>query len=146
MSVEMTVATEMIAEGSQQPPEEPPKQEKQKAAAKKTWICSQCGATIDWLPEKVRHLHPSKIRCLKCQKAKKDTEAPAEVPPPAREAPKHAAPQRRPAGAPQHRAQAPRGLTLELVELCAYRSGIAPPQVEALLTAIRSQLTPSSDK
>ena len=64
MSVEMTVATEMIAEGSQQPPEEPPKQEKQKAAAKKTWICSQCGATIDWLPEKVRHLHPSKIRCL----------------------------------------------------------------------------------
>ena len=143
MSVDMTVA-EMSAEGIP-PPEEPPKQERPQKA-KKTWICSVCGATIDWLPEKVRHLHPSKIRCLKCQKAKTVAEAPADAPaPPAHEAPRHAAPQRRPAGGP-HRAQAPRGLTLEVVELCAFRSGIAPPQVEALLAAIRSHMTPSADK
>ncbi len=145
MSVEMTVA-EMNAEGIP-PPEEPPKQENPQKAEKKTWICSQCGAVIDWLPPKVRHLHPSKIRCLKCQKAKSGAEAPADVPPPAPEAPRAAAPQRRPAGGHHgHRAQAPRVLTLEVVELCAFRSGIAPPQVEALLAAIRSQLTPSADK
>lgn len=148
MSVEMTVAEN--AAGT--PPEEPPKQETtEKAATKKTWICSKCGAVIDWLPPKVRHLHPSKICCLKCQKAKKVSEAPADAPappPPAPEAPARPAPQqRRPAGGPQNRrAQAPRGLSLELVELCAFRSGIAPPQVEALLAALRSQLTPSSDK
>lgn len=147
MSVEMTVAPEMIAEGSQQPPEEPPKQDMTQNAAKKTWICSQCGATINWLPEKVRHLHPSKIRCLHCQKAKSGAEAPANASSaPDREAPRHAAQQRRPAGGP-HRAQAPRGLTLEVVELCAFRTGIAPPQVEALLAAIRSTIdAPSSDK
>ena len=141
MSADMIVvaaAVNEIPQGNQEPVQDP-KQGNSAAHEKKTWICSQCGATIDWLPPKARHLHPSKIRCLKCQKAKKDTEAPAEVPP-AREAPKHAAPQRRPAGAQQHRAQAPRGLTLELVELCAYRSGIAPSQVEALLTALRSSL------
>ena len=147
MSVEMTNAPEMNADGVP-PPEEPPHQEN--APAKRTWVCSRCGATIDWLPEKVRHLHPSKICCLSCQKAKKASEAPADAPapPPApvREAPRHAAPQqRRPAGGSQHRrAQAPRELTLEIVELCAFRSGIAPPQVEALLLAIRSHMTPSS--
>ena len=144
MSAEMTVA-EMNAEGIP-PPEEPPKQEKsQKAEKKKTWICSQCGDEIEWLPPAVRHLHPSKIRCLKCQKAKSGAEASADAPPPAPEAPRHAAPQRRPAGA-MHRAQAPRALTLEVVELCAFRSGLAPPQVEALLATIRSHMTPSSDK
>ena len=143
MSVEMTVA-EMNAEGIP-PPEEPPKQNNsQKAEKKKTWICSQCDAEIEWLPPAVRHLHPSKILCLKCQKAKKVSEAPADAPPPAPEAPADA-PQRRPAGAP-HRAQAPRALTLEVVELCAFRSGLAPPQVEALLATIRGHLTPSSDK
>lgn len=151
MSVEMTVsAPEMNAEGSQQPPEEPPKQDaSQHAAPKKTWTCSKCGATIDWLPPKSRHLHPSKVLCLKCLKAKKGTEAPADVPsspPPAREAPRHA-PQRRPAGGPQdRRAQAPRGLTLEIVEACALRVGIDPDQVDSLLACIRSRLTPSSDK
>ena len=152
MSVEMTVAENATAGAP--PPEEPPKQENpQKAAPKKTWICSQCGAEIEWLPPAVRHLHPSKIRCLKCQKAKKVTEAaPAEAPttpPPAREAPTRPAPQqRRPAGGHHdRRAQAPRGLTLDVVELCAFRSGIAPPQVEALLAALRSHIgTPSSDK
>ena len=147
MSVEMTVA-EMNAEGIP-PPEEPPKQENPQKAEKKTWICSQCGAVIDWLPPKVRHLHPSKIRCLKCQKAKEGAEAPADVPPPPPPVPEAPArpPQRRPAGGHHdRRAQAPRGLTLEVVELCAFRSGIAPPQVEALLAAIRSHMTPSSDK
>ena len=146
MSVEMTVtAPEMFADAP--PPEQPPKQDNsQNAPHKKTWICSKCGVTIDWLPEKVRHLHPSKILCLKCQKAKKVSEASADAPPPVHEAPRHAAQQRRPAGGP-HRAQVPCVLTLDLVELCAFRSGIAPPQVEALLTAIRSKLTPSpSDK
>lgn len=143
MSVEMTAATEMISEAPT--PEEIPKQENasQSAAPKKTWICSKCRATIDWLPPAVRHLHPSKICCLTCQKAKKAAEAPAE----AHEAQKRAPHQRRPAGGPQdHRAQAPRGLTLELVELCAYRTDIAPSQVKALLDAIRGQLTPSTDK
>ncbi len=132
-------------------PEEPPKQEtsQKDAHKKKTWICSNpdCKARIEWLPEKVRHLHPSKILCLKCQKAKKAAEAPADAPP-VREAPRHAAPQRRPAGGPpDRRAQAPRALSLEVVELCAFRSGIAPPQVEALLAAIRSHIaSPSSDK
>ena len=148
MSVEMT-APEMNADaGAPAPPEEPPKQEApQKAAKKKTWICGNpdCKAVIEWLPEKVRHLHPSKIRCLKCQKAKQAAEAPADAPAKVREAPKRAAQQHRPAGA-MHRAQAPRELTLDIVELCAFRSGIAPPQVEALLAALRSHLTPSSDK
>ena len=148
MSVETTNAPEMNADGVP-PSEEPPKQEN--APTKKTWTCSQCGKVIEWLPPAVRHLHPSKIRCLECQKAKKASEAPAEAPTPApspapaREAPRHAAPQqRRPAGGPHRRAQAPRELTLEVVELCAFRSGIAPPQVEALLLAIRSHMTPSS--
>lgn len=144
MSVEMTVALEMNADGIP-PPEEPPKQENSQKVAKKTWICSQCGAVIEWLPPQVRHLHPSKICCLKCQKAKKVSEAPADAHSPAHEAPRHAAQQRRPAGGP-HRAQAPRGLTLEVVELCAFRSGIAPPQVEALLNAIRGVIAPSTDK
>lgn len=146
MSVEMT-APEMNAEG-QQPPEEPPKQEApQKAAKKRTWICGNpdCKAVIEWLPEKVRHLHPSKIRCLKCQKAKQAAEAPADAPAKVQEAPKRAAQQHRPAGVPR-RARAPLELTIEIVELCAFRSGIAPPQVEALLTAIRGYITPSSDK
>ncbi len=149
MSVEMTVAENAAGAPA---PEEPPKQETpQKAAHKKTWICSQCGATIDWLPEKVRHLHPSKIRCLKCQKAKKVSEAPADAPPPpppapVREAPARAAPQqRRPAGPPR-RAQAPPVLTFDIVEACALRVGIDPAQVDSLLAAIRSRLTPSSDK
>ena len=150
MSVEMT-APEMNADaGAPAPPEEPPKQDNpQKAVAKKrTWICGNpdCKAVIDWLPESVRRLHPSKIRCLKCQKAKQAAEAPADAPAKVHEAPKRAAQQHRPAGAP-HRAQAPRELTLDVVELCAYRSGIAPPQVEALLAALRSHMkTPSSDK
>ena len=151
MSVEMTVAENATAGAP--PPEEPPKQETpQKAAHKKTWICSQCGVTIDWLPEKVRHLHPSKIRCLKCQKAKKVSEPAADAPPPppppapAREAPVRPAPQqRRPAGPPR-RAQAPPVLTLDIVEACALRVGIDAKQVDSLLAAIRSRLTPSSDK
>ena len=146
MSVEMT-APEMNAEG-QQPPEEPPKQEApQKAAKKRTWICGndKCKAVIDWLPEPVRRLPPHLIRCKKCQMAKQAAEASADAPAKVREAPKRAAQQHRPAGA-THRAQAPRELTLEAVELCAFRSGIAAPQVEALLTALRSHLTPSSDK
>lgn len=136
------------------PPEEPPKQESpQNAAPKKTWICSQCNATIDWLPPQVRHLHPSKIRCLKCQKAKKVSEAPAEapapVPPPApaREAPVRAAPQqRRPARGHPPRAQAPPVLTLELIGFCAFSVGLEKTQVDSLLACIRSRLTPSSDK
>ena len=152
MSVEMT-APEMIPEGVP-PPEEPPKQETpQKAAHKKTWTCSQCGATIDWLPEKVRHLHPSKIRCLKCQKAKKVSEASADAPPPVpppapvREAPVRPAPQqRRPARGHNHGAQAPHEFDLRDIELAAYRAGIARSQVEALLAELRSRLTPSSDK
>ena len=146
MSVEMTVALEMNAEGSQQPPEESPTQENSQKAAKKTWTCSQCGEVIPYLPPKVRHLHSSKIRCLKCLKDNKVAEAPADAPAPApvHEAPR-AAPKQRHAGGP-HRAQAPRGLTLEVVELCAFRSGIAPPQVETLLAAIRGVIAPSSNK
>ena len=160
MSVEM-IAPEMNADaGPPAPPEEPPKQEAPQKAAKRTWICKECGVVIHWLPDGVAKLDPSLIRCKKCQKAfeaaeaaKANTNAP---PPPAHEAPKradkhaapkHAAPQRRPAGPPPRRAQAPRELTLEVVELCAFRSGIAPPQVEALLAALRSHMkTPSSDK
>lgn len=166
MSVEMT-APEMNAEGTQQPPEEPPKQKVSRKAAKRTWICSteNCGAVIHWLPDGVDKLPPELIRCKKCQKAfeaaeaAKTAEAPADAPaPPApvreapKRAPKHAGPpkhapqQRRPAGA-MHRAQAPRGLTFEAVELCAFRAGIAPPQVNALLTALRSHIqTPSSNE
>lgn len=142
--VEMTVATEIIPEAPAS--EEIPAQETlQSVAPKKTWRCSKCDATIEWLPEKVRHLHPSKILCLHCQKARKASEAPSTSS--AHEAPKRAPHQRRPAGGPQdHRAQAPRGLTLELVELCAFRSGIAPSQVKDLLDAIRGHLTPSTDK
>lgn len=153
MSVEMTVAPEMhVTEGSQQPPEEPPKQEAapQNAAPKKTWTCSQCGKEFDWLPPQVRHLKPEIICCKNCHTAKKASKAPAEAPAsppaPAREAPARPAPQqRRPAGGP-HRAQAPRVLTLEIVEACALRVGIDPPQVDSLLACIRSRLTPSSDK
>lgn len=135
----------VVKETSVQPEELPMQEAPQSAAPKKTWICSQCKATINWLPEKVRHLPPSKICCLTCQKAKKGTEAPADVPP-AHEAPKRAAQQHRQAGAP-HRAQAPRGLTLEVVELCAFRAGVPSTQVEALLAALRSHMkTPSSDK
>ncbi len=162
MSVEMT-APEMNADaGSPAPPEEPPKQEAPQKVAKRTWICtnSKCKAVIDWLPKGARKLDPSLIRCKKCQKAFEDAEAAKAnadaPPPPVHEAPKraakhapptHAPPQRRPAGPPPRRAQAPRELTLEVVELCAFRSGITPPQVEALLAALRNHIqAPSSDK
>lgn len=155
MSAEMTVTSEMNAE-SVPPPEEPPKQEN--APTKKTWTCSRCGKVIEWLPPAVRHLNPSKILCLECQKAKKAAEAsadapapapsapapvdaPASAPAPAREAPKHANQRRSAGGRHGHRAQAPREMvSLEVVELCAFRTGIAPPQVEALLLSIRRHM------
>lgn len=148
MAAEMT-ANEMVPEGAP-PPEEPPKQESpQNSAPKKTWICGnpECRAVIEWLPPQVRHLHPSKIRCLKCQKAKKDTKAPTEVPPPVpppapvREAPVRAAPQQRPhMRGHNHRTQAPPVLTLEVVEACALRVGIDPAQVDSLLACIRARV------
>ena len=128
-------------------PEEPPKQEKQDATHKETWICSRCGAVIEWLPPRARSLPPSEICCLSCQKAKKGVEAHAKAPVEIREAPRRADQQRRRAdGSQDRRAPVPRGLTIELVELSAYRVGIPQHHVQALLAALRSHLTPSSDK
>lgn len=122
------------------------------------------------LHESVRAFGPKHILCKTCSDARKVAKMgtrtvaeapPADAPPPTPEDATRAPPQRRrtdlppptahedarrapqrrhAGGPPDRRANAPRGLTLDVVELCAFRTGIAQPQVEALLAAIRSRL------
>jgi hypothetical protein len=135
MSSDMTVAvtvTEAVAEV-------PPSEETQKTQR----CCSNCGAPIERVPENFKGKQLLCPNCLKAKKAAKDS---SKAPSPAHEAPRRGTQQRRPAGGSQDR-HAPRGLTLEIVELCAFRTGIAPPQVKDLLAAISAAVdAPSSDK
>lgn len=147
---------EMIPDESASFSEESPQEEPQKNVP---WTCTNpgCNAKIEWwkLPEIVRAYGPKKILCKTCsdaKKGKKTAVAPATAPPqPVPEVPKPAAKQRRPAAvmqrAPVPRVPVtPRCLTLEVVELCAFRAGIASPQVKDLLAAIRSHMNASSDE
>ena len=128
MSAEMTLSEQTVV--NEQPQETPVQAQPQENKPKQTWICGnpECHAVIDWIPFSVRHLHPSKIRCLKCQKAKAANNPSQNGSKP--EAPKQ--PQRKTPSSP---------LTLETVELHAYRTGIPRPQVEALLSSLREAIS-----
>ena len=144
MSSDMTVAVavaEAVAEVT-------PSEESQKTQR----ICSHCGAAVERVPENFKG---SKLLCHNCLKAKKAAKDSSKAPSPAHEAPRRGPQQRRPTGAHQDRrpagssqdCRAPRGLTLQVVELCAFRIGLAPPQVKDLLAEITATVsTPSSDK
>ena len=127
MSAEMTLSEQTVVQA--QPQETPVQAQPQEAKPKQTWICGnpECHAVIDWIPFAVRHLHPSKIRCLKCQKAKAANNPSQNGSKP--EAPK---PQRKNPSSP---------LTLEMVELHAYRTGLSHDQVEALLSSLREAIS-----
>ena len=134
----MTVAvTEAVAEV---PPSEVPQK-----------TCSHCGAAIDRVPENFKGKQLLCPNCLKAKKAAKDS---SKAPSPAHEAPRRGYQQRRPNGAHQDRrptggsqdCHAPRGVTLQVVELCAFRIGLAPPQVKDLLAEITAAVSTPSDK
>ena len=70
MSVDMTVAPEVNAEGIP-PSEEPPKQENPQNAAGITRVCSKCKAVVENVNSRAQQVNASKFLCSKCLKAKK---------------------------------------------------------------------------
>jgi hypothetical protein len=142
MSVQDVIATEVAVQGAQEvvgsqnptPTASPAAQVEIALAPRQTWICSKCGARIEWLPEAARKLPPQLICCKKCVQKRKE---------PAHPEPCAAAPQR-----PRHphappKQEAPMYVTLRDVRDAAMYLRLPPQQIDALLSMLRVRAAPA---